>query len=131
MSVCTSMVLWSVPVCVQKLVPISAVAYKNVTNKSCSLCVKSEKIYSGLPSDPLWSMKQGKAKNHTLRYCSKESQALNIKTHFSVSSSSQSQSQAVVCVSTPRMHPGCGYFLVLIKTLSYSHVQGRLDMKVF
>ena len=29
-----------------------------------------------------------------------------------VSSPPQSQSKAVVCVSTPRMYPRCGYFLV-------------------
>ena len=36
------------------------------------------------------------------------------KTSFSVSSPPQCQSHAVVCVSTPRMYPPSGYFLVCI-----------------
>ena len=35
-----------------------------------------------------------------------------VKTHFSISSPPQCRSQAVVCVSTPRMYPQSGYFLV-------------------
>ena len=42
------------------------------------------------------------------------------KTSFSVSSPPQCWSQAVVCVSTPRMYPRSGYFLVKIEsTLRY------------
>ena len=37
------------------------------------------------------------------------------KTSFSVSSPPQCQSRAVVCVSTPRMYPQSGYFLVSLR----------------
>ena len=37
---------------------------------------------------------------------------MNTKTSFSVPSPPQRRSQAVVCVSTPRMYPRSGYFLV-------------------
>ena len=40
-----------------------------------------------------------------------------LKPHFRVSSPSQSRSQAVVCVSTPRKYPRSWYFLVCILNL--------------
>ena len=36
---------------------------------------------------------------------------------FRVSSPPQSRSKAVVCVSTPRMYPRSGYFLVIVKEI--------------
>ena len=54
----------------------------------------------------------------------RQSEAMYIKTHFSVQSPPQFRSQAVVCVSTPRMYPRSGYFLVqtilYIPTFDYS-----------
>ena len=47
--------------------------------------------------------------------------------HFNISSPSQSQSQAVVCVSTPRMYLRSGYFLVIIKIWNI-FFQGDLHM---
>ena len=57
-------------------------------------------------------MRQGEAELHTLQYQARWNQATYIKTQFSVSSPLQCRSQAVVCVSTPRMYPRSGYFLV-------------------
>ena len=62
-------------------------------------------------------MRQGKAKIHVLRYLARRSRSAFIETHFNVSSPSQSRSQAVVCVSTPRMYLRSGYFLVCDKSL--------------
>ena len=41
------------------------------------------------------------------------------KTHFSVSSPPQNSTQAVLCVTTPRMYPQNGYFLVVTKDIMY------------
>ena len=46
------------------------------------------------------------------------SQTTYTKTSFSVSLPPQCRSQAVVCVSTPRMYPRSGYFLVSSKIIS-------------
>ena len=61
---------------------------------------------------PLWFIRQGEAELHTLQNKARWIQAMYIETHFSVSSPLQSRSQAVVCVSTPRMYPQSRYFLV-------------------
>ena len=50
-NVCRSICLWF-NLCVRKLTPIPAVFSQNSTNKSCLLCVKSEKMHSWSPSDP-------------------------------------------------------------------------------
>ena len=56
---------------------------------------------------------------------------------FRVSSPPQSRSKAVVCVSTPRMYPHSGYFLVYIYffvNCRYVHSEARLllnDMLLF
>ena len=46
---------------------------------------------------------------------------LILKPQFRVSSPPQSQSQAVVCVSTPRKYPRSGYFLVVNKKIACLH----------
>ena len=52
-----------------------------------------------------------------------------IETHFSVPSPPQSRSQAVVCVSTSRMYPRSGYFLVYIYFISVSDKVALLAIK--
>ena len=51
MSVCPSNCL-SLSYCVQKLAPIPAFILQNVTNKSCLVCVKSEKYASWVTLRP-------------------------------------------------------------------------------
>ena len=85
---------------------------QNVTNKSCLVCVKSEKHAFWVTLRLLGPMQQGKAKLHTLHYQSRQSRAVYIKTHFSVSLPPQFWSQAVVCVSIPRMYPRRRHILV-------------------
>ena len=94
--------------------PIPAVDSQNVSNKSCLACAQSEKYSFWFTLRPLGSMRQGEAELHTLQYQARWNQATYIKTQFSVSSPLQCRSQAVVCVSTPRMYPRSGYFLVNI-----------------
>ena len=85
---------------------------QNVTNESFLLCVKSEKYAFWVTLRHLGYMPQGKAKLSTLHYWARWSGAAYIRTHFSFSSPPQCWSQAVVCVSTPRMYPQSRYFLV-------------------
>ena len=47
----------------------------------------------------------------------RRSRATSMKTHFSVLSPPQCQSQAVVCISILRMYPRSGYFSVPYKTI--------------
>ena len=42
----------SIRPCVQRLAPISAGESQDVTKKSCSICLRGEKMPSGLPHDP-------------------------------------------------------------------------------
>ena len=81
-----------------------SVTSQNVTNKSFLVCVKSEKYTFWFTLSHLGSMRQGKAELNTLHYQARQSQAAYIRTHFSVSSPAQCQSQAAMCVSTPRMY---------------------------
>ena len=67
----------------------------------------------GNSQTPLGLMLQGKAKICTLHYWARQSQALNIKTYFSVSYPPQCQSHTVACVRAPRMFPQSGHFLVM------------------
>ena len=86
---------------------------ENVTNKSCLVCVKSEKYTFLVTLRPLGSMRQDKANLRSLQYQAKQSHpSPYTQTHFRVSQPPQSRSKAVVCVSTPRMYPRSGYFLV-------------------
>ena len=80
---------------------------QNVTNKSCLVCVKSEKYaFLVTPRLIIMSMRRGKAELHTFHYQLKKSQTMHINLHFSTSLPPQCCSQAVVCVG--------GYFLVTI-----------------
>ena len=94
------------------------VASQNVINKSFFVCVKSEKYAFLVTLRPLGSMQQGKAKLRTIHYQARQSQALYIRTHFSVLSLFQCQSQAVVWVSTPWIYPQSRYFLVFTNSNS-------------
>ena len=85
-----------------------SVASQNVTNKSFLVCVKSEKYAFWATLKYLGTMQQVEAELSTLHYQAKGSQAAYNKTHFSISSPPQCRSQAVVCVSTPRMYPQSG-----------------------
>ena len=59
----------------------------------------------------------------------------NLKPHFRISSPPQSRSQAIVCISTPRMYPRSGYFLVNIwnSTSVYPFFPARVSVypKIF
>ena len=88
--------------------PILAFVSHNVANESCLAYAKCIKYLVWVTLRPLGSMKWGKTGIHTLQYWSKYSQATYIEPHFGVSSPFQSQSQAVVCVSTLRMYPKAG-----------------------
>ena len=89
--------------CVQKLAQIPAVVSKNIANKSCLVCVKSEKYAFWVFLRALWSMKQGKAEIHALQYFARQSRSVFIKTRLSVSSPPQCWSQGVVLLA----HLGC------------------------
>ena len=53
-----------------------------------------------------------RSKESCFKILGKGKKSLFHETHFRVSSPTQSQSKAVVYVSTPRMYPRSGYFLV-------------------
>ena len=93
------------------LIPATVSLY--VTNESCLVCVKKEKYTFLVTPTLIRSMRRGKAKLRTFHNQVRRSQATYIKVHFSVSLPPQCQSQAVVCVSKPRMYPRSGYFLAL------------------
>ena len=58
--------------CVRKLAPIPAVVSENVTNKSCLVCVMSEKYASWVTLRPQWDRyRQGEAEVRLLRDDSK------------------------------------------------------------
>ena len=67
----------------------------------------------------LWG--QGKPSYIHCIICQKGNQTTNlsryIETYFSVSSSPQNQSKAIVCIRTPRMYPRSRYFLVTFKII--------------
>ena len=64
-------------------------------------------------------MRQGKAEQRTLHYKARRSRAMDIKIHFSVSLPPHCWSQAVLCISKPRMYPQSGTFLV-------SYITGKM-----
>ena len=87
--------------------------------------LKAKNRHSVSQSDPLgpWGEaklsylycvnRHGKVKPSILRQYAWQSQAKYIKTYFSFST----HPQAVACVSTPRMYPRSGYFLVSLKNI--------------
>ena len=70
MSVCPFVRRPSIRPCVRKLAPIPAVVSQNVTNKSCLVCVMSEKYAFWVTLRLLGSILQGKVELHTLHYYS-------------------------------------------------------------
>ena len=52
----------------QRLAPFPAVVWQNVTNKSCLVCVKSEKYTFLVTTRPLESMRWGEGELHTLQH---------------------------------------------------------------
>ena len=65
----------------------------------------------------LGSIRPGKDKLWVLCYLARWSLSTYVRPHFIDSSPSQCWHQAVMCVSTPRIYPQRGYFLVLDKSL--------------
>ena len=63
----------------------------------------------------LGSISGGEAELYTLQYLRGRSQATYSKTSFSTSSPPQCWSQAVVCISIPKMYLRSGYFLLFYK----------------
>ena len=112
---------------------IPAIVSQNNTNKSCLVCVKSEKYAFWITLTPqLDRCCRGEAEVRILDFkttrsefqipsrpdCSHRGEAeiriFDFKTTWvRVSSSPKIRSQAVVSVSTPRMYPRSGYFLVI------------------
>ena len=126
--VCLSFCLSTVHPFVRKLAPIPAVVLQNVTNKSCLACIKSEKYASCVTLRPqcdcchqgeaevrilnfkiTWSELQEASQTATEQglYLAGEFQIYSI-----VTSPPHCRSQAVVCISTPRMYLRSGYFLI-------------------
>ena len=131
------------PYSVMHAITIPSFVLQNIRNQSCFVWVKSEKYSFWVTLRPksdrccwgkakvcildfktTWSEFQelgqtatmrGEAELHTSNCSARWSQAMYIKTQFSVSLPLQCRRQAVVRVSTPRMHPWSGYFLVTIK----------------
>ena len=121
------------------MVTIPAVVSENVTNKSCLVCDKSEKYASWVTLRPQSDRcRRGEAEVRILDFKTTwsefqkpyqtaaargeaELRLYNLKE----TSPPQSWSQAVVCVSTPRMYLRTRYFLVFIKTLMQISSQGR------
>ena len=111
--------------CVQKLTSIPAVVQQNVMNKSCLVCVMSEKYAFWITLRPQSDRcRRGEAEVRILDFkttwsefqkanqtATKQGNAERISKQ-NVCSSPQSRSKAVVCVSRPRMYPRSGYFLV-------------------
>ena len=102
----------SVCLCVQKLAPFPAVRSQNVTNKSCLICVKSQKYPFWVTLSPPGIYEAMSNQATYITFLASWGQARYIKTHFSVSSPHQYRSQAVVFISITRMNPRSGYFLV-------------------
>ena len=112
--------------CARKLAPIPAVVQQNVTNKSCLVCVMSETYAFWVTLRPQSDCYcQGKAEVRVLDFkttCSEFQKPYQIAAargkaelriyNLKKTSPTQSRSQAVVCISTPRMYPCSGYFLV-------------------
>ena len=126
--VCLSFHRPSVRLCVRKLTSIPAVVQQNVTNKSCLVCVMSEKYAFWITLRPQSDRcRRGEAKVRILDFkttwsefqkanqtATEQGNAERISNQ-NVCSPPQSRSQAVVCVSTPRKYPRSGYFLVANK----------------
>ena len=105
---------------------IPAVRSQNITNKSCLVCVQSEKYASWVNlTSQLDRCCRGEAEVRILDFKTIWSDfqmpsqittdKAKLRYMFRVSSPPQSRSKAVVCVSTPRMYPRSGYFLVMPK----------------
>ena len=84
--------------------------------------LRVKNIYSKSPSGPYGP--KGKEKPSfidMLQYwAGGQNRAAYIKTRFRVLSPPQCQSQAVVCVSTPKMYPRSRYFLVSSKKMPFN-----------
>ena len=120
----------SVRACVRKLTSIPAVVQQNVTNKSCLVCVMSEKYAFWITLRPQSDRcRRGEAEVRILDFkttwsefqkanqtATEQGNAERISNQ-NVCSPPQSRSQAVVCISTPRKYPRSGHFLVLFNTL--------------
>ena len=104
-----------------------AVVLQNVTNKSCLVCVINEKYAFWITLRPQSDRyRQGKAKVRILDF---KTTWLELKKPSLTAAAqgeveqhiynkilpTKSLSQAVLCVSTPRMYPCSGYFLVKTK----------------
>ena len=114
-----SVVCPSLRASVQKLAPIPAVVSENVTSKSCLVCDKSEKYAALVTLRPQSEhCRRGKAKVRILYFATTWSEfqkpyltaAARGEAELRIydlkkTSPTQSRSQAVVCVSTPRMYP--------------------------
>ena len=136
MSVCPS--TSAVRASVRTPAPIPAVVSENVTNKSCLICVQSEKYASWVNLTPqLDCCCRGEAEVRILDFkttwsefqkanqtATEQGNAKRISNQ-NVCSPPQSRSQAVVWVSTPRKYPHSGYFCVMLNpdftTLCYFH----------
>ena len=113
--------------CVRKLAPIPTVVSQNVTNKNFLVCVMGEKYAFWSPTDPsqtaaakaklryVYSISKphGQSFKSPVRLLSCEAKPSYVHTILK-NIPPQSRSQAVVCVSTPRMYPRSGYFLVTL-----------------
>ena len=102
--------------------------------KSCLMCVMSEKYAFWVTLRPQSdSCRQGEAEVHIFDFKAtwsefqKASQTATEQgnaelgiLNFKKTSSLQSRSHAVVCVSTPRMYPRSGYFLVFTKLVFHN-----------
>ena len=108
--------------------PIPAVKSQNFNIKSCLVCVKSEKYTYLVSLILIGSTRQGEAELRTLYYWARQSQATYVKTHLSVLMPPQCRCQTVVCVSTPRMYKGSGYFLVFFEFIEASSCNSPASM---
>ena len=97
----------------------SAVGSENVTNRSFLASVKSEKY-------AFWVHEPRRSQDPCITIFCEAKPSCLYQTYFSVSSPPQCWSQAVVCVSTPRMYPRSGYFLVYHKLI----LDQLMDLKI-
>ena len=130
---------------VQKLAPIPALVSENVTNKSCLVCDKSEKYASWVTLRPQTDQcHRGEAEVRILDFKTTWSEFQNPyqtaatrgKAELRIynlkkTSPTQSRSQAVVCVSTPRMYSRSGYFLVFTKVMIVLEFDSATDEGLF
>ena len=105
--------------------PILAVVSQVFIYEICLVCVKSKNYAFLVTLGSLGSISQGEAELRILQLLGKAKPTINIKTHFSVTSPPQNQSQAVVA-HLECMYPRSRYFLVSmylpnLKALKYSY----------